>query len=622
MVKSTHLPETALEQYAKLLNSDSKRRRREVEPGFPMYTLPLEIFLLMSDMEPHEELMADNKLVIFQKGMGKAAFVSHQWVGIGHPDPEFKQMRVLQESLQNLVSGDSQVSVDLITEFVYFRSAGIPTSVWTSHKLFLWIDYFSCPQLERFSNPQNLQKAIDSIPAYVSKCDFFMALCPVVESSAADETFSEYTWSQRGWCCMEKLVYELTTHDGAWILIKSPMHQELKLTPLTNSSPGEGSFSIQSDRARVGMLLQTFLKRKMLSCLEKMDLAEYRLVLNRQPAFLRGLGVPLVEAMAGREGDGVLASFLRQNGFRNVTDYDSAGWSPLCYACLGGRADVVQALLGASASPNDRTRKPLRAINLDKNSPVLSIGARFKNYEVMELLIAARAEVNSKAVHAPLGVACLGDDARGVTLLCSARADPHARNPYGDHALRMAAAAGASHAIDALLSLPSLSAPFDFSMVLHNAVMLQGGSVEVVRCLIDAQADINEQYQSKMDLLGVVIGVKALQYRLSKPTMTRRVSYHIHKATPLMLALLCGNFQAASTMVLQGALLDVRNCRGKTAMDFAREVFAPRYLMERMEGEAGRAFSIISCSSLKASPAAVSPEEEESGASSSSFFEI
>ena len=30
--------------------------------------------------------------MVFEKKLGKAAFVSHQWVGQGHPDPEFKQM--------------------------------------------------------------------------------------------------------------------------------------------------------------------------------------------------------------------------------------------------------------------------------------------------------------------------------------------------------------------------------------------------------------------------------------------------------------------------------------------------------------------------------------------------
>ena len=39
-------------------------------------------------------------LVLFERSMGKAAFISHQWVGESHPDPEFRQMSVLQDALR------------------------------------------------------------------------------------------------------------------------------------------------------------------------------------------------------------------------------------------------------------------------------------------------------------------------------------------------------------------------------------------------------------------------------------------------------------------------------------------------------------------------------------------
>ena len=61
--------------------------------------------------------------------------------------------------------------------------------------LFLWYDYFSVPQLEdrkfyaaadeRDGSQQAL--AINSIPAYVSRCRFFLALCPVVDCPWEDK---------------------------------------------------------------------------------------------------------------------------------------------------------------------------------------------------------------------------------------------------------------------------------------------------------------------------------------------------------------------------------------------------------------------------------------------------
>ena len=39
------------------------------------------------------------------QGVGKAIFVSHQWVTEDHPDPKGEQLKVLQAALLNLRSG-------------------------------------------------------------------------------------------------------------------------------------------------------------------------------------------------------------------------------------------------------------------------------------------------------------------------------------------------------------------------------------------------------------------------------------------------------------------------------------------------------------------------------------
>ncbi len=46
------------------------------------------------------ETCIQGSLTIFDKKLGRAAFVSHQWVGGSHPDPEFKQMQVLKDTLR------------------------------------------------------------------------------------------------------------------------------------------------------------------------------------------------------------------------------------------------------------------------------------------------------------------------------------------------------------------------------------------------------------------------------------------------------------------------------------------------------------------------------------------
>ena len=69
-----------------------------------MYTVPAKAILSMTTLEPHEALKLQGLLVEFDKTMGKALFVSHQWVGRRHPDPDFIQFSVLQEALRHLMS--------------------------------------------------------------------------------------------------------------------------------------------------------------------------------------------------------------------------------------------------------------------------------------------------------------------------------------------------------------------------------------------------------------------------------------------------------------------------------------------------------------------------------------
>ena len=138
--------DTPLERYAKSLRQDKDKVREEFPMLFPMYTLPADAVLRMRTVKPHEELLAGGELSLFRDGMGKALFVSHQWVSKAHPDPDFKQFRVLQQALQNIFSGRSQISMDTITEAVFGLAKGISTSEFQKRELYLWYDYFSCPQ--------------------------------------------------------------------------------------------------------------------------------------------------------------------------------------------------------------------------------------------------------------------------------------------------------------------------------------------------------------------------------------------------------------------------------------------------------------------------------------------
>ena len=113
------------------------------------------------------------------------------------------------------------IEPDFFSE-VICKCEPLPTAAFKTSQLFVWYDYFCCPQLNKMSNgdvggANELARAVSSIPSYVAQCKFFFALCPVVETERLSQVFSPYTWAQRGWCRAEAEMRSLSP-DPSWIL--------------------------------------------------------------------------------------------------------------------------------------------------------------------------------------------------------------------------------------------------------------------------------------------------------------------------------------------------------------------------------------------------------------------
>ena len=156
---------TPLARYAANLEAESQMAS---SMPFPMYTVALEDALKMTAVEPHEMLKEKALLVEFEKTLGKAVFLSHQWAGKNHPDPTFAQFSVFQDAMRNILSDHfHHIQLDVATETVVPEAKPLSTQEFRLAKLFIWYDYFSCPQLEHSHGPEsNLAKAIASIHGY------------------------------------------------------------------------------------------------------------------------------------------------------------------------------------------------------------------------------------------------------------------------------------------------------------------------------------------------------------------------------------------------------------------------------------------------------------------------
>ncbi|CAE7612727.1 ANKRD44 [Symbiodinium microadriaticum] len=591
---------TDLARFAASLRANPSNRSFLDHVSFPMYTVPAEFLLQMKHLKTHEEMLQVGALVEFSTDLGRAMFVSHEWLSNRHPDPNAEQLQILQQALRNIASGSSNICVPVATEIMFGRLQ-LPRADSVGVDLYIWYDYFCCPQHSSNAASVHRQAAIDSIPTYVSQCYFFVILCPALKHVDQCRTLSQSSWALRGWCRCERVARELAAReDGYIIVIESAVHQTLVwLGNRMLEAPGEGDFTVEQDKVRVGRMMVRMIWDKLLYYLEKGDLHNYRFLSNSQRArFFRGLDVvPIesfippsgVQADAFREPDKFLLEwFLHQNGFRGVSDRDEKGWSPLCFAALNGDPLTIKSLLRYRADPNDMTAKArIKAggEQLPRKSSVVAIAAFFRNNEAVEVLLSARASPNAldENFGNSLHFACAADNAVAVQLLISARANPQQKCLPGLNPFQVSCACVSLQSMKEILAqVPELSLRHS----LHFALMFSGGgSPEIVTELIRARADVNEQFRIRLKEPGwwLLLNLTSIRHRVS-PSRLTCLAYHHYGATPLMFSILSGYLQAASALLTAGAHVDSMNFRRKTALDLASQMLVPAWLMRSLDG--------------------------------------
>lgn len=108
----------------------------------------------------------------------------------------------------------------------------------------------------------------------------------------------------------------------------------------------------------------------------------------------------------------------------------------------------------------------------------------------------------------------------------------------------------------------------------------------MVAQLLELRADVNEPYRVPSNsFVGLLYLSQSFQYRLGAQRTGARLGYHSFDATPLMVAVITGQYEGAMALLTAKARVDLRNTRKKTALDLALELDAPSFLIEALEGE-------------------------------------
>ncbi|CAE7585047.1 ASB2 [Symbiodinium sp. CCMP2592] len=588
---------TALELHAKSLSEDNG-----AEMLFPMYTVAVETLLRMTAVQPHEELKARGELVEFEDSADQTAgFVSHQWMTQHHPDPECEQLKVLQGAFVHLLGTGGYVPVDLVTEAFVPGAKRIPKSIFQTSSLVVWYDYFSVPQLEKRytcgaddKDGSQQARAINSIPAYVARCKLFLALCPTLKSDS--KVIGAMTWTQRGWCRVERAARELSP-DSTWILIQSSSCLEVVggATSFPTGPVGEGNFSNEEDRQKLAPVMRNIVMRKMMHCLKTSDFPGFRRQLNLQSVHFRGLEVAPIDGILPIDDDvDAVSQFLFQNGLRKVQKPDTAGWWPVHYAALSGKAEVIRGLLRLRASVSQRTSKPEPNLGIPPWMSALDLAVIHAHRDATLALISAGAELEGGITLAPAQhYAATADSVECLRALRAAGARREAEAMLGFTCLDAAAA------MHSLLCVEEL-APHASTAELNRALgfaAVRGGSVELVQHLISNQADVNCQYDMTREFnrLGrFVFRAAALAHRFGKVTALSTLSYHLHGSTPLMHAVRMANYETAAALIANGARSDLRDPRGFSPVDIAKDQSIPHFLQKGLDGDPSECERVIS----------------------------
>ena len=141
----------------------------------------------------HEELLSADRLVQWRPELF-TIFVSHQWLGKWHPDPDGLQLQILQKALRNVIDGSVVVQTDVVSQLRMRHRQLSERERQKVANAYIWFDWFSIPQLP---SPMS-ELGIQSIPFYVRACQLFVALVPPLRHLVTQQDCDLASWLSRG----------------------------------------------------------------------------------------------------------------------------------------------------------------------------------------------------------------------------------------------------------------------------------------------------------------------------------------------------------------------------------------------------------------------------------------
>jgi len=564
-----------------------------------MYVVSVPHVLRMTELLHHQALLASGACKIHRRGT-TAIFVSHQWLGLMHPDEHMKQFAILQKALWNLIAGSIDVAVCFVT-----ASLGRLASVLDrerSRKLaeaFIWYDWFSVPQLEPRAEDmtiwQETQDAVDSIPAYVSACQYFFVLVPSLpHTNHADVICDKSTWNQRGWCRTEAWIADLCPRD----LQKScvSIYEEkllIEFMPLQwlFTHPKAGKFTREVDRQ-----LALGVSRQVLQSRVEVTSKSSESVEKFKGRFLRAMMGHLDPDYPSPDN---LSSWLKELGFGSIDDQAlPEGWGPMSMAALQGNLQMVRELADRGLSVNAPTKASEYSVMAEEGMTPLMIASMYisdgpARMETCALLLGLRADFSARDAKGNTALHRAAWSSVGSStcqLLLDHKADVNCRNKAGESPLWTACFRNPTTSEDPSACLEVLlnrGADVNALTVMgwapiHILVVL--GGPEDVDLMLKAGVDINQPTMATDALAAQAAQVEEGWKSEAVCKLVMDTFCHLSPgSTPLMWSCLLSNAAVGLRLLDLKADHTIRSSTGISALDFARLRGISGPLVRRLE---------------------------------------
>lgn len=602
-------PLTGLQEYAASLRSHHAQESTS-SPLYPMYALPMQRFLEMKSMVPHQDLKQEGNLVSHEDSAGPTIFLSHQWCADSHPDPDFKQFSILQEAFRNLRDGRARVQIDLLNQTAFNVSGELSAAereeILTAD---IWCDYFSVPQRDASveANAAQLEGAALSIPVYAQMADYFLILAPPVDSAFHKSRLSYESWRRRGWCRLERAAWALAA-GGTRMLLVSSVDQisVLGVQDVLFAPPGCGDFTVAADRQRIAPIMESLVEHRLDQYLRDGQLDDYRMLLSLRSSMMSGfsscsrdVGVRRFRSFMDSQGklktEDRAVQFLLDYGFDSVAELDGFGRTALHFAAVAGDCMVIRRLLILKGDLHCRTKKADSTYFLRPGSTPLHLAALLnRQWQVAKLLLDQDASVDDKRSFdngsfegTALYQSCVSENLPIAGMLLERRINLECRDREGNTPLLLSALFGNVELTRALLaSRADATAVDDQGKNALHMLAIFSCCRELVRDIVQARCPIDGRHHNISSRFA--LGSSKVANRLGSQNPLVKMMHQLPGMTPLMCAAFLGNRDVALELLRCKADLEACNDQQLAAAELAQLARMPGYFVVELmpDGEA------------------------------------